>query len=480
MNLYSLSVFLFILTIIVLLYKDRRNLERSGILILRRTKKGKGLLIKISKYKKFWRFIGNIGIIVSFLASFYITFHILIGTIDIIYGVQKGGVALVIPSTSQKSVYGGFYFAIPFWHWLLAIALLAFVHEMMHGIMACISKVKIKSLGIGLLAIIPLAFVEPDEKQLEKKNIGDKLRIYAAGSFANFILAVISLLLLFFFSTSIFVADGVAFNGYISENININKSIILDSYFNYSIVKFENKTYIVFKNKSVAYPTYPAVLNQIEGVIVRIGNYTIKDVHDLLRTMEKIGCNQSTKIETLKDNKRKIYNVVLGCAPEPEIRITTIDRISIAIQQLIPIKFLKKDVKTWNDYKIAIKFWKYVMKNYTALSSIAREELEKLSLMKEKFRRPGFLGITGVHTHIRIKDEFKGFSSFFLFLNELLVLLFMINIGVGLVNLLPLKPLDGGKMWESILKTLGKEKIIDYISYIILILILINLFSNLI
>ena len=42
-----------------------------------------------------------------------------------------------------------------------------------------------------LLPIIPAAFVEPDEKQLNKSPIYQQLSVFAAGPFSNILLAII-------------------------------------------------------------------------------------------------------------------------------------------------------------------------------------------------------------------------------------------------------------------------------------------------
>ena len=40
------------------------------------------------------------------------------------------------------------------------------IHEFSHGILARVENVKINSIGLLLFAIIPGAFVEPDEEKL--------------------------------------------------------------------------------------------------------------------------------------------------------------------------------------------------------------------------------------------------------------------------------------------------------------------------
>ena len=69
----------------------------------------------------------------------------------------------------------------------------------------------------------------------------------------------------------------------------------------------------------------------------------------------------------------------------------------------------------------------------------------------------GFIGITGVYPNMRIRDDvpYKGVVHFFTGTSPnylgLLYFMFLINFGVGAFNLLPLGPLDGGRMWKVVL-----------------------------
>jgi hypothetical protein len=75
---------------------------------------------------------------------------------------------------------------------LIAIILIIVSHEAFHALLFEIEKIKIKNSGIALLSFIPIAaFVEPDEKQLEKTTITNKRRALIAGSAANFYLFVL-------------------------------------------------------------------------------------------------------------------------------------------------------------------------------------------------------------------------------------------------------------------------------------------------
>jgi len=113
------------------------------------------------------------------------------------------GVAPVIPGVAIPN----FPVTVPLHGWISFVILLV-VHEGMHGVLLRKAKLAIKSTGILLAGIFPIgAFVEPDEKQLQKAPEREQLRVYSAGPFANLAFAFILLLLLSGFA--VFVASPV-------------------------------------------------------------------------------------------------------------------------------------------------------------------------------------------------------------------------------------------------------------------------------
>ena len=90
---------------------------------------------------------------------------------------QVAGVAPVIPGIDLPLAAG-----------ILALALMLIVHEFSHGILARNAKVKLKSIGLVILGVIPMgAFVEPEEKEVVKLDSMKQTKIFAAGISANFI-----------------------------------------------------------------------------------------------------------------------------------------------------------------------------------------------------------------------------------------------------------------------------------------------------
>jgi membrane-associated protease RseP (regulator of RpoE activity) len=377
---YTLSVILFIVAVIVIIYRDRKKIERHFVLVLRKTNRGKQLLIKISSFHpQFWKYLGNVGVFVGFSASIYIFYlFITIAIKSLMVKPTTPSLALLLPSPTSQTVILPGIIAPPFWDWVISIALLVVVHEGLHGIMAAVEKVKIKSLGWGFLAIIPLAFVEPDEKQLAKKPIISQLRVFAAGSFSNFMLAGICALISILFISGFYIQSGAAL-----------------------ITEVENQSGDAI-NATV--------------IIERIDNYTIKNATDLNKTLEAIGPNKTVRVLT-----RIIKN---GNITYKDFILTTVDSNKIDLEG-------------------------------------------------------GFIGIRlkRIATVQEIKDEYTPYRSIISFFDELIGFIFLINLGVGLANLLPIKPLDGGRMWELLFKKVApkySKKAINILSYATILLLLFN------
>jgi membrane-associated protease RseP (regulator of RpoE activity) len=74
----------------------------------------------------------------------------------------------------------------------------------------------------------------------------------------------------------------------------------------------------------------------------------------------------------------------------------------------------------------------------------------------------GYLGVAGIQTDYKIKSEeiwYKGIYYILFFLINLLEWVFMLSLGIGLANLLPLGPVDGGRMLLTTLVDIkGKDK----------------------
>jgi membrane-associated protease RseP (regulator of RpoE activity) len=199
--------------------------ERHAILLLFRTERGKGFVSRVARYKRFWKVFGSAGIVIGILGMLLVVATLVFAMYST-YFIKKPveGATFVIPGVT-----------IPFWYGIIAIITVLVVHEFAHGILARSEDVSIKSMGAILVTIIPIgAFVEPDEEELKAKKRISRMRVYAAGPFANILFAIFVFILIisfsgYFFNTSIVEidrivsespADGVLKEGMILKEID--------------------------------------------------------------------------------------------------------------------------------------------------------------------------------------------------------------------------------------------------------------------
>ena len=177
-------------------FLERHNFSLSGPFLLLRTTKGKKLLNKIAKRKRFWKAYGSFGVFICLLVM--ITFVILIiFNFSIIFQLTPEQKA-ILPGPETALVLPGINPILPIeylFYIILAFFIAAVIHEFSHGIVAIASKIKVKSLGL-LYFIVPIgAFCEPDEEQLKKTDTIKRMRVFAAGPLSNFVVAFVCLLL---------------------------------------------------------------------------------------------------------------------------------------------------------------------------------------------------------------------------------------------------------------------------------------------
>jgi membrane-associated protease RseP (regulator of RpoE activity) len=190
-----------------LLFRDKLKIEVHGPLLMRKTQKMRGFIDKIAqRHQKFWRWTMNIGIFVAFFFMALMVYFLITSLQSLFVAPQA---SLIIPGVDLP----GSPIFVPLGYGILALVTVLFVHEFGHGILARVEGVSIKSIGLLLLAILPGAFVEPDEDEIKKSKSSSKLRIYAAGSIFNLMLAALSLLIVIGISSFIipatFETDGI-------------------------------------------------------------------------------------------------------------------------------------------------------------------------------------------------------------------------------------------------------------------------------
>jgi len=162
-----------------------------------KTERGKKHIDSVAKrWPRFWHYFGTVGAIVAIFASIFIVYTLLVATAGLVAGGPPA-LALVLPGTGYSQTPGVLFF--PWYVWVIAIGIMFIPHELSHGVLCRRYGIKVKSVGLMLLAVLPGAFVEPDEKQLARSKLMNRLRIYAVGSFVNIITSLIFLAIIYAF-----------------------------------------------------------------------------------------------------------------------------------------------------------------------------------------------------------------------------------------------------------------------------------------
>lgn len=210
-DVYTLSVIVFFIILAVAIWKDRKNIEFKYVLIMKKSKRGKNFVDKIAKMSpNFWKIFATVGLIISLAIMINSFYGIILTLQSILSGLLNiPAVQLILPIPSAQPITGPAFIGIPFWFWIIIVAIIVFPHELMHGIILRAEKIAIKSVGLLLLLVLPGAFVEPNEKEFKKARLMAKLRVAAAGSFSNFIVSFVLLYLTAYFIWPPFVDDGV-------------------------------------------------------------------------------------------------------------------------------------------------------------------------------------------------------------------------------------------------------------------------------
>tara|TARA_Y100000310_G_scaffold32133_1_gene30511 strand:- start:3832 stop:5328 length:1497 start_codon:yes stop_codon:yes gene_type:complete len=218
---------LFSLGVGIFLWKRRKNLQREGIMYLYRTKVGVRFIDYVGKkYKKTLKVFSYLAVICGYFlmaAMLYFLYYLIkiyLFNPEIVRAIKIPPLMPLIPylpSLFKVSFLPPFYFT----YWIVAIAVIAIFHEFAHGIIAKKNGVRIKTTGFGFLGPFLAAFVEPDEKQMQKKSKFQQISILSAGVFTNLILAILFFLLLAGFFILAYQPAGAMFNTYVTGAVAI-------------------------------------------------------------------------------------------------------------------------------------------------------------------------------------------------------------------------------------------------------------------
>jgi membrane-associated protease RseP (regulator of RpoE activity) len=171
----------------------RLNISLYGPAMLLRTGRGRGMVEWLSRPRRFWVAYGRASITVTLFAMAIMTVFLIAQAHDVGEGgttPDSNSVPTVrIPQASvlvtSAYVVTGFIVAIV-------------IHEFAHGIQSIVGKIRLASMGIIVLVVPIGAFVEPEDKDLKASPRMTRTSVYASGPATNLLFAGLCLAMLLF------------------------------------------------------------------------------------------------------------------------------------------------------------------------------------------------------------------------------------------------------------------------------------------
>ena len=437
-------IFLVIFTLLVVLFlhKNKKNLQRDmKIAFLYKSQWGVKLINIIgSKYKRTLNVLQYFVIATGYILMISVVYLIGKSTIFYVFHakeitsiIKAPPIAPVIPYFPElfglKSFFPPFYFT----YFIVSLMIVAVFHEFSHGVFMKFHKVRIKSTGFLFLGPLLGAFVEQDERDMQKATKKAQLSILGAGVFANIVLAIIFYLLWIGVFYMTFIPTGMTFNSYTTGVIKISSIdqigginvsnitnqdlidlikedefaidlvlVVDDKETEFSRVIVNEESYymspeIVAKNLHnnseylELYFDFPAINAGLKGTIIEVNGEEIKDYEDLVNMLDNKKPGDELSIKTNYNGELIEKEIILVGSPlDPN-------------------------------------------KGIIGISNGINIEQNMAEVFAGLFKKP--------FTEYKIRNEFLGFIYYMIFW------IFLINLLVGLFNMLPVSILDGGRFF---------------------------------
>lgn len=433
---------LFVISISIFLYRKRKNLKKEGLLLLYKTSWGMKIIDNVGKrHKKTLDKLSYVILGMGYLLMVAMIY--LLGKIVYIYVAYPSIVKAIkippitplvpyLPQAFKLDFLPDFYFI----YWIIILAIIAITHEFMHGIFMRRYGIKIKSTGFGFFPfffpIFLAAFVEQDEKSMNKSKNFHQMVVLAAGTFANVLTAILFFIVMFLFFSLSFAPAGAEFNTYsysivaIPGIISVNNvsvespnyekifSMINDE--GLTEIKTNNRTYLINKegleeqkdsdtNYLLLYDYAPAILAEVEGTIVEINKIKINDWEEFGDELSKYAPGENITITTKNEEELKEYTITLMENPEDSEK------------SWVGVGYIESERKG------------VIGKIVTWLSSFKKQ-------------------------YIYYEAKFEAAT----FIYNLLWWMVLISISVALMNMLPMGIFDGGRFFYLTILSITKNK----------------------
>jgi membrane-associated protease RseP (regulator of RpoE activity) len=165
---------------------ERHGMSLMGPMVMWKTRKGRDFIDRVASRKRIWSFYGKLSLWIC--AGAMVTIMVLLlWEATIVPQIEEA------PSPELILGIPGINPVIPLWYGILGLVVAIVVHELSHGVLTRLGGMKLTSLGV-LFFVFPVgAFVEPDEGELQRTTRRKRAKVFAAGPASNLILAVVVL-----------------------------------------------------------------------------------------------------------------------------------------------------------------------------------------------------------------------------------------------------------------------------------------------
>ena len=402
-------------------FLEPRNLSLAGPILMWRTGRGRALIERLARPKRFWQAYGDLSIVLVAAAMLGTTF-LLVWEATL---VLSPAIRANPPSPDLLIGIPGLNRLIPVGYGIFGLAVAIVLHEFCHGILSRAGNVKVQSVGAVFL-IVPIgAFVEPDETEMRALPPRQRARLYAAGPATNILLAI---LFGFLFSTIMMSAVAPVHNGV-------------------GIVGFSSSD--------------SGALNagiQPYSIITNVNGTAVNSYSDFIGAMSHVKPNTTISVQTYNVNNGTYYTapVKLGYDNATGRPLLGIYALDVSTDFYHPLS----NPEQFGGIPGAIL-------TYISLPISGREPVQDPAI--------AFYQVSGPWAALPP-------SVFWVFTNSL-YWLFWLNIMLGATNALPAIPLDGGYIFKDGLDSLvtrvrpgikpeDRDRIVRQITYLFALLIL--------
>ncbi|NLX46835.1 MAG: PDZ domain-containing protein [Euryarchaeota archaeon] len=468
----------------------RYGMKAYGPFLMLSTKRGRNLIDDLSKPKRFWLAYAMVAkwvcAIVMFLMMALLLWEATI--VDQIPAANAPGLELMLGIPGVNPI-------IPLWYGILGLVVAIVIHEVAHGILTRVGNMDIRSMGV-LLLIVPMgAFVEPDEEALVKADKRRRMNVYAVGPATNIIVGLMCALI---FSSAMMGAvepvrenpivvsladggpadmSGLRFGAQIvmmgstpietyddfysfpgpdpGEDVNVSY------YFKGELLTAEVVAGVVLTSVSPSYPAEKAGLRP--GMIISSLNGTvIRSDSDLKDALSQTAGGQTVNVTALSYDTNAGHYV-----PVPSItNVTLMSRL--AYYQEISPGTIDDDFTDYGFMGINSAYMGAgindpdVILDRLATPYKGAEDVNAYVTSSLRYIALPFYGLAPLTSTITDLFEPQGAWSalpdglFWVLVNSA-YWIFWINIMVGMTNVLPAVPLDGGYLFRDGLDALVKR-----------------------